>query len=618
MKEKLQNFNFIYVILFISILAMIISFISFYKTINSDKKTSPKPIENIPQHAFRNAFQSYIKDSDNITNDLKPLVNESCLKNIDTSTIPLTSQFITKEDAEKTFVNKKNANTQLFLDPEYADAKYLSISDAKNEYLSKTEATGFFNGINEDLNDKYLTKSDANNYLPKSEAMSTYLPISDAINYLTKSDANNYLQKSEAMSTYLPISDANNYLQKSEASNYLSKTDAMSTYLPKSEASNYLQKSEASNYLPKSDASNYLPKSEAMSTYLQKSEASNYLPKSEASNYLPKSEASNYLTKSEASNYLQKSEAGTIYLPRSEAGTTYLPRSEAGTTYLKQSDAGTTYLTKTDATGAFANIRSSMTGALADVKSSITGAFANGFISRFCMTGPQGTTCISQGELSQLKVNSFDTDPKPSVFFKRAKTTDGTINIVFNDFILYNNDPDILGNGNTSKVLMNVRTFVSNGIYQQGQQVSADGKYIKLYTRKSFITSYPEDPKDPWDRWTPWELVNSDNYLSKTDAMSNYLPKSDAASTYLPKSDAASTYLPKSEASNYMKLNDNYSLWFSDWYYDKGEKPLLSDGKYLYTATNSAAQGSCGTVKFKKSDTLNSQKLCPYNTNLPA
>jgi hypothetical protein len=263
-----------------------------------------------------------------------------------------------------------------------------------------------------------------------------------------------------------------------------------------------------------------------------------------------------YLKQSDATNtYLKQSDATNTYLPKLEAGTTYLTQVNAGTTYLKQSDATNTYLKQSDAnvafanirasmTGAFANIRESMTGAFADVKSSITGAFANGFISKLCMTGPAGTTCISQAELSQLKISRFrTTDPKPSIFFKRITGIDETGAIVynsavFNDYIDYDNkNGDIIGYPTDSKVYMFVRSVVSNGqIIQQGY---VHNEYDKLFMRRS--NNLPTVSEPTSDTWTPWKLVNSDNYLSKTDA--------------------ASTYLTQANANNYVKYNDNIKFF---------------------------------------------------------
>jgi hypothetical protein len=85
-----------------------------------------------------------------------------------------------------------------FVTKDYANATYLSISDAKNIYLSKSSASSM-----------YLTTSKASMlYLSKILASSTYLTISDAVSlYLSKVDAESlYLKINQASQLYVDLS----------------------------------------------------------------------------------------------------------------------------------------------------------------------------------------------------------------------------------------------------------------------------------------------------------------------------------------------------------------------------------------------------------------------------
>lgn len=83
----------------------------------------------------------------------------------------------------------------LFVTKDYANATYLTISNAKNIYLSKSDAIS-----------TYLSIQSANNFfLTKINAASTYLSLDDASNlYLSITDASSvYLKKNIAIQTYV-------------------------------------------------------------------------------------------------------------------------------------------------------------------------------------------------------------------------------------------------------------------------------------------------------------------------------------------------------------------------------------------------------------------------------
>ncbi len=187
---------------------------------------------------------------------------------------PLTSHqslaaYLTIENAKETYLSQTDAAATYqpkgnYLTSHQSLAAYLTIENAKETYLSQTDAAA-----------KYQPKG---NYLTSHQSLAAYLTIENAKEtYLSQTDAaakyqpkGNYLTSHQSLAAYLTIENAKE--------TYLSQTDAAATYQPKG---NYLTSHQSlaayltienakTTYQPKG---NYLTSHQSLDDYVTISKA---------------------------------------------------------------------------------------------------------------------------------------------------------------------------------------------------------------------------------------------------------------------------------------------------------------------------------------------------------
>ncbi len=136
-------------------------------------------------------------------------------------------------------------------------------SQITKDYVNKTISSKISEN-NKTMSSNYITKSEANSTYAKKTDLNNYATKSNISNLASKTDLNYYLKKTDA-SNYATKNDISNIASKTDLNNYAKKTD-LSIYLKNTDLNNYATKTDLNAYSKKTDLNNYTTKTELSNT----------------------------------------------------------------------------------------------------------------------------------------------------------------------------------------------------------------------------------------------------------------------------------------------------------------------------------------------------------------